>query len=48
MLMIDEKYKELLQEIARVIAIKNIEIENLQEEISRIKQLLLQAEKQKG
>lgn len=43
-----EKYGELLQEIARVMAKKNIKIELLHEEINRLKQLLLNAEKEKG
>lgn len=41
-----EKYGDLLQEIARVMVTKNIEIEKLHEEISKLKQLLLKAEKQ--
>ena len=40
-----EKYGELLQEIARVMVTKNIEIEKLHEEISKLKQLLLKAER---
>ena len=43
-----EKYGELLQEIARVMVKKNIEIELLHEEINRLKQLLLKAEREKG
>lgn len=46
--MINEKYNELLQEIARIIAVKNIEIYDLQTEIHRLKKLLKKAEKQKG
>ena len=41
-----EKYGDLLREIARVMVAKNIEIERLHEEISRLKQILLKAEKQ--
>ena len=40
-----EKYGELLQEIARVMVRKNIEIERLHEEISRLKQLIMKAER---
>lgn len=43
-----EKYGELLQEIARVMVTKNIEIERLHEEISRLKQLVMKAEREKG
>ena len=43
-----EKYGELLQEITRVMTIKDIEIEKLQNEINSLKELLLKAEKQKG
>lgn len=43
-----EKYGELLQAIARVMVEKNIQIELLHEEISRLKQFILKAEKQKG
>ncbi len=43
-----EKYGELLQAIARVMVTKNIEIERLHEEISRLKQIILKAEKKKG
>ena len=43
-----EKYGELLQEIARVMVTKNIEIELLHEEISRLKQLLHKAERTKN
>lgn len=45
MQMHSEKYGELLQEIARVMVTKNIEIEKLHEEISKLKQLLLKAER---
>lgn len=40
-----EKYGKLLQEIARVMVTKNIQIEFLHEEISRLKQMLLKAER---
>lgn len=40
-----EKYGKLLQEIARVMVTKNIQIELLHEEISRLKQMLLKAER---
>lgn len=40
-----EKYGELLQEIARVMATKNIEKENLQKEINRLTRLLNEAER---
>ncbi len=40
-----EKYGELLQDIARVMVKKNIEIERLHEEISRLKQKLTKAER---
>ena len=40
-----EKYGELLQAIARVMVSKNIEIERLHEEISRLKQMLMKAER---
>ena len=40
-----EKYGELLQAIARVMLTKNIEIELLHEEISKLKQIILKAEK---
>ena len=43
-----EKYGELLQAIARVMVTKNIEIERLHEEISRLKQIILKAERKKG
>lgn len=45
--MINEKYNELLQAIAQIIAEKGIEIEHLQNEIERLKKLLEKAE-QKG
>ena len=41
-----EKYGELLQEIARVMVTKNIEIDRLHEEISRLKQRLMKAERE--
>jgi len=46
--MINEKYNELLQKIAQIIAVKNIEIEHLQEHIKKLKQLLTEAENKKG
>lgn len=46
--MINEKYNELLQEIARIIAVKNFEIEELQDEVNKLKKLLEQAEQKKG
>lgn len=45
--MINEKYNELLQEIARIMAVKNLEIDELRTEIRRLKNLLKKAE-QKG
>lgn len=41
-----EKYGELLQAIALVMVTKNIEIEKLHEEISRLKQMLMKAERE--
>lgn len=46
--MINEKYNELLQAIAEIMATKNIQIEKLHEEINQLKILLHEAEKQKG
>lgn len=46
--MINEKYNELLQEIARIIAVKNFEIDELQSEVNRLKKLLEEAEQKKG
>lgn len=40
-----EKHGELLQAIARVMLTKNIEIELLHEEISKLKQIILKAER---
>ena len=40
-----EKYGELLQAIASLMVTKNIEIELLHEEISRLKQIILKAER---
>lgn len=40
-----EKYGELLQAIAQAMATKNIEIDTLHEEITRLKQLLNEAER---
>lgn len=44
--MINEKYNELLQAIAQIIAVKNIQNETLQAEIDRLKKLLIEAEKE--
>lgn len=44
--MIDEKYNELLQAIAQIIAVKNLKNEHLQAEIDRLKELLITAQKQ--
>ena len=46
--MINQKYNELLQAIAQIIAEKNLEREHLKAEINRLKKLLLNAEKEKG
>lgn len=46
--MINERYNELLQEIARIVAEKNNKIELLHEEINRLKKIISNAEKQKG
>lgn len=43
--MINEKYDALLKEIARIIAVKNLEVDNLQEEINRLKKMIKKAEK---
>ena len=43
--MINEKYNELLQEIAKIIAVKNIEIEALHEQIRDLKKQIDKAEK---
>lgn len=40
-----EKYGELLQEIARIIATKDLENQNLQEQIQQLKQTLNEVEK---
>jgi hypothetical protein len=45
MKMQSEKYGELLQAIASLMVTKNIEIELLHEEISRLKQIILKAER---
>lgn len=44
--MIDEKYNELLQAIAQIIAVKNLKNEHLQAEIDRLKEMLIEAQKQ--
>ena len=41
-----EKYGDLLQAIAQVMVTKNIEIEKLHEEISKLNQMLLKAERE--
>lgn len=46
--MINEKYKELLQEITKLIASKNNTIENLYDEIIELKKKLRKAERKKG
>lgn len=46
--MIDEKYNELLQAIAQLLATKNLEIDTLHEQINDLKKQLDEAEKQKG
>lgn len=46
--MINEKYAELLQEITKLIAVKNIQIEELHTQIFKLKKQLEKAEKQKG
>ena len=43
--MINEKYNELLQAIAQIIAVKNIEKEHLQAEIDKLKKMLTEAQK---
>ena len=42
--MIDEKYNELLQAIAQIIAVKNLKNEHLQAEIDRLKEMLIKAQ----
>ena len=42
--MINERYNELLQAIARIMAAKNIEIDKLHEEINALKSKLHEAE----
>lgn len=46
MILINEKYNELLQTIAMIIASKNEEIENLQDEIRDLKNQIEEAEKE--
>ena len=46
MILINEKYNELLQTIAMIIAEKNEEIENLQDEIRDLKNQIEEAEKE--
>lgn len=43
-----EKYGELLQAIAALIAAKNIKIEELHDEITELKKMLNEAEQEKG
>lgn len=43
--MINERYNELLQAIARVMAAKNVEMDKLHEEINALKLKLHEAEK---
>lgn len=43
--MINQKYNELLMTIANLMMTKNIEIEALNQEIERLKKLLIKAEK---
>ena len=43
-----EKYGELLQAIAFLIAAKNIKIDELHDEINELKKMLDEAEKEKG
>ena len=45
--MINEKYNELLQAIAQIIAEKNLEREHLKAEINKLKALLNDADKDK-
>ncbi|MBR4152075.1 MAG: hypothetical protein IKT98_03880 [Selenomonadaceae bacterium] len=42
--MINERYNELLQAIARIMATKNVEIDKLHEEIKALKDKLHEAE----
>lgn len=46
--MINQKYADLLQEITKLIAIKNIQIDELHTQIIKLKKQLEKAEKQKG
>jgi hypothetical protein len=46
--MINQKYADLLQEITKLIAIKNIQIDELHNQIIKLKKQLAKAEKQKG
>ena len=46
--MINQKYAELLQEITKLIAAKNVEIDKLHEQISKLRKRLEEAERQKG
>ena len=46
--MINQKYAELLQEITKLIAVKNIQIDELHTQIIKLKKRLEKAEKQKG
>lgn len=46
--MINQKYADLLQEITKLIAVKNIQIDELHEQIIKLKKKLEKAEQQKG
>lgn len=46
--MINQKYAELLQEITKLIAVKNNQINDLHEQIIKLKRKLEKAEQQKG
>lgn len=46
--MINQKYAELLQEITKLIAVKNIQIDELHTQIIELKKQIKKAEKQKG
>lgn len=46
--MINQKYADLLQEITKLIAVKNIQIDKLHTQIIELKKQIKKAEKQKG
>lgn len=46
--MINQKYADLLQEITKLIAIKNVQIDELYAQIYKLKKQLEKAEKMKG